>query len=320
MPNSRPPAAWVSRISKFSATAEQILIGSPATLAVEYGPFSHDKLREQATKAGFTRRLYKNAELWISPAPDAMSVAYISERVLLVAKAGTLEDAVARVSDPKNRSYSPLLARGSRYSKEDLWVVATRLPDPLASSFVPFAWEATAFEGSVSVWDGLHAVAAVERASPTRAMDLADSIAESLASRPALAEGTEITTHERSVLIRMDLDEDQLAESLRPADPNAAVAIAAAPAPPPPIPAPNPAPTPISAAKPQARAFVAPAPAPPTARVTTVVALPEVDVRSDVAQTAGGSPQASLPAAPPRPLTIKIIGLPEGTREIPLGR
>src|SRR5262249_6744603 len=149
----------------------------------------------------------KNAELWANPHSDGMSVAYISEKVLLVGSTSTLESEIARVGDPKNRSYSPLLARGARYIKEDLWVVAAKLPDPLASTFVPFDWEATAFEGSVSMWDGLHAVAAVERSNPSRAMDLADVIAMSLASRPAMAEGTEITTHDRSVLIRMDLDE-----------------------------------------------------------------------------------------------------------------
>jgi hypothetical protein len=276
-------------------TAEQILVGSPRLLAVEYGTFSHDKLRDQATKKGFVRRMLKTAELWVSPEADTLSVAYVNEKILLVGSAVTLESEIARVADPKSRSYSPLLARGARYIKEDLWVVAAKLPDPLASTFVPFDWEATAFEGSVSVWEGLHAVAAVERSTPTRAMDLADSIATSLASRPAMAEGTEVTTHDRSVMIRMDLDEDHLAASMN-SSADAANAVASAepihaPEPPPanPVPAPsNPAKTfvPVAAAKPKGTAPVAIVP--PLVKVSPAAAAPVVAI----------APIASSPAKP----------------------
>jgi hypothetical protein len=340
-------------------TAEQVLIGSPQLLAIEYGTFSHEKLRDQASKKNFSRRLVKNSELWVSPEPNALSVAYISEKVLLVGKVSTLESEIARVADPKSRSYSPLLARGARYIKEDLWVVAARLPDPLASSFIPFDWEATAFEGSVSVWDGLHAVAAVERSTPTRAMDLADTIAMSLASRPAMAEGTEITTRDRSVLIRMDLDDDQLAASMRQ-EPDAPVVAAetiyAAPPAPvasastvsktftpkpvavksapasrpvsvPPVPAISAPVTPVSVAvvpgiavpapvKPQPRTFVTPASPAPIAqpKETAAIALPDVDVRSDIALKADSSTPTS--ALPPKPRVIRIVGLDDGPREI----
>lgn len=344
-------------------TAEQILIGSPRLLAIEYGTFSHDKLRDQATKKSFTRRMLKSAELWVSPEADSLSIAYVSEKILLVGSAATLESEIARVADPKSRSYSPLLARGARYIKEDLWVVASKLPDPLASTFVPFDWEATAFEGSVSVWEGLHAVAAVERSSPMRAMDLADSIATTLASRPAMAEGTEVTTHERSVMIRMDLDEEHLAASMNSAEAPSALASAesihapepavANSAPAPSVPAktfvpataakpaaPSPvaivppavkvtpapaapvvaiAPVASAPAKPQPKAFVPPAPAASSTQTTAAqtsasIALPDVDVHSNIAITPQGSaPQSNLP---PKPRVIKIVGLDDGPREI----
>ena len=283
--------------------AEQILIGSPTMLAVEYGTFPIAKLRTQAAEKGLKRATFKRAELWISSDPNVMSVAYIQEKLLLIGNRANIEDAVDRVSDPKNQAYSPLLARAARYSKEDLWVVASRLPDPLASKFVPLEVEANAFEGAFSVWDGLHLVAAIERPTPLRALDFADSLAENLASRPALSEATEISTRDRSVLIRMDLDPVELASTLRmPVEGETSAAeshelLTAAPV------------------KPQPRSFVPPDKsnsAPVTAEISS--AAPESPAVEPSSQP---PPQAALP---PPPRVIRILGLESGPREIPLGQ
>jgi hypothetical protein len=281
--------------------AQQIVIGGPSMLAVAYGSFPLDKLRAQAAAAHLTKSRFQSAELWISSDPETSSVAYISERLLLVGPVKSIEQSIVRVADPKNRAYSPLMARAARYAQEDLWVVASRLPDPLASMFLPFEIEATAFEGSVSAWEGLHVVASIERATPMAALDFADWLAESLANRPAMAEGTEISTKERSVLVRMDLDEDQLYSSMRlPEAPQTAVVAAAA--------------------KPQAREFVAPAPhesqplAPASVPVEANLALPSLAGLNTV-QIATPM-KVILP--PPPPQRIRILGLEGGTREIPL--
>jgi len=294
-------------------TPEQILISSPSMLTIEYGTFPIGQLREQAAAKGLKKVAFKNAELWLSSDPAVKSVAYIQEKLLLVGSRQAIEDTINRLANAKERAYSPLLARAARYSKEDLWVVASSLPDPLASLFLPIEIEATAFEGSVSAWDGLHMVAAVERATPMKALDFADSLAQSLASRPAMAEGTEITTRDRSVLIRMDLDEEQLSSSMKvpllppnaPADPHSFVTVASAPV------------------KPQPKAFVPPTPvvtaatAPAAPAIQTLSAtIPEVTIAEATPQAA---PQINLPPAPPRPRVIKILGLESGPLEIPLG-
>lgn len=294
---------------EMARTAEQIVVGSPSFLVLEYGSFPLMKLRAQAEAGNLKRLPFKTAELFVSADPAVLSIAYIHEKLILLGSRKTLEDAVTRITNPKERAYSPLLARGARYSKEDLWVVAARLPDPLASQFLPLEVEATAFEGSVSIWDGLHMVAAIERSTPMKALDFADSLAESLANRPAMAEGTEITTRDRSVLIRMDLDEEELASSLR-------------------VPLAEPKPTHdphtlISQVAPPARtetqAFVPPPP--PRAKVASpeaafTMALPEpVVIAPPILQS---STAAALPPAPPR--KIRIIGLEGGPKEIPLGQ
>jgi hypothetical protein len=304
-------------------TPEQLLVASPSMMAIEYGTFPLAKLRTEAAEKGLKKVSNKGGELWISSDPAVNSVAYISEKLLLVGSQKSLEDAMNRIANTKERTYSPLLSRGARYSKEDIWVVSSRLPDPLASLFLPLDIEATAFEGSLSVWDGLHLVAAVERATPMKALDFADALAENLASRPAMAEATEISTRDRSVLIRMDLDELQLAASLRKptsgvtaaTDPHEAASLAVS------APTPAPAPAPV-AAKPQPKAFVPPAAAPvrapqPAPATLVVTALPESALAD---QPMVGSPQAMLPPAPPRPKMIKIIGLDSGVKEIPLGQ
>ena len=143
-------------------------------LAVEYGTFPAAKLRAQAAGAGMKRTTFKSVEIWVSPEADVHSVALLNGKLLLVGELDAIEEAVARVADGKKRSYSPLMARAARYSKEDLWVVTTALPDPLASLFVPFEIEANGFEGSISAWNGLHAVASIERASAAKALDFAE--------------------------------------------------------------------------------------------------------------------------------------------------
>ncbi len=281
--------------------AEQILIGSPTILAVEYGTFPIEKLRAQAESKGLKKVAFRPAELYVSTDPAVLSIAYVSEKLVLVGSRRTLEDTINRIANPKDRAFSPLLARAARYSKEDLWVVASRLPDPLASRYLPVEIDATAFEGSVSAWDGLHMVASVERPTPNKALDFADSLAEVLAARPAMAVGTEITTRDRSVLIRMDLDEEQLASSLKL--PSGAPAAVVALTPP---------------KRPQAKAFVPPPVQPVPAAVEPASLVAAAASETSIAvPTLMVAPKAMLPPGPPK--TVKILGLDSGPKEIPLG-
>jgi hypothetical protein len=279
-------------------TAEQILLGAPELLAVEYGKFPLARLREQAAAAGFQKSAWKGAELWLAPDVDQLSVAWIHERLLLVGQPRILKESIARVSDPKNRLYSPLLARAARYADQDLWIVARRLPDALASRFVPLEAEASAFEGALSMWNGLHLVAAIERPTPSQALELADDLAELLASRPVVAEGAEITTKDRSVLIRIDLNERQLAAALRRANP--APELAAAPA-----------------SQPQPKPFAPPpTPARAAASVPSEGLLAETHLPEATVAQAGFTAPIAPAAMPAKPKVIRILGLEAGPREI----
>ena len=188
---------------------DRILIASPSMLTIASGTFSQARLRQATTTKGFRRETFASVELWIAPDGGRPSIAIVSDKLLLIGPLSEIQVAL-------NTKYrSPMLAHAARYSEEDLWVVASRLPDTLASRFIPMEIEATAFEGSVSAWDGLHLVAAIEQTTSARAEEFADELELALDAHPAMAVGTEIMTHARSALVRMDLDKRQLAAALR---------------------------------------------------------------------------------------------------------
>lgn len=179
-------------------TADRLVIAGPSELAVVSGNFSISSLKRQFEAVGL---LQNEPDVWIG---SESAIALLSDKLLIIGDLKAITEALAP------HRPCPLTPRAVPYLDEDLWVVASRLPDPLAARFVPLDQEATAFEGSVSVWDGLHLVAAIEQSSVLRAERLAAEIGDMLQARPAMAPGAEITIHGRSVLIRLDLDEQQL--------------------------------------------------------------------------------------------------------------
>ena len=108
----------------------------------------------QALAKGFKPASYGGVELWIAPAkprsgPPTLSVARMNDQLLLIGSRKTLEATIDRSQSDTGRFISPLLAQAARFSQtKDLWVVATQLPDPLASLFVPLDTSAKGFEGA----------------------------------------------------------------------------------------------------------------------------------------------------------------------------
>lgn len=204
--------AQLSLDASFLEAADELLIASPSMLLVAHGIFTSPALRDHATANGF-RRANGTPEFWIS-ASGQTALAFVNGELLLAGPRAAVQQALLWKT-PSSLQPSHLITRGARYAQEDLWIVASRLPDPLASLFIPLDLQATAFEGSVSAWDGLHLVAAIEVGDSEGALDLAGTLEDALESRPVMKEGTKIETRNRSVLMRMDLDERQVHASLR---------------------------------------------------------------------------------------------------------
>jgi len=222
--------------------ARQILISSlsssPAVLAVASGNFPAATVREQAIRKGLKRVVYREIEIWVTPGKDTLSVARLSDGLTLLGRVKNLQDAIDRsLLDDADRSYTPLLARAARYSQDDLWVVADRLPDPLADRFVPIDAEAEGFEGGVSLQGGLRLGAVLHASSEEAATQLAESLKQMVLSLPPVARGIQVGLDQNNVTLAVAVSGEQLVAGLRGSGETPVALTASAPKPVPPKPA-----------------------------------------------------------------------------------
>jgi hypothetical protein len=198
----------------------EILISSPALLAAETGDFPDATLRQQALAHKFKHMVYRGVTLWISPRTDLLSVAQIGEGLVLLGARETLQAAIDNSLAETGRVYSPLLERAARFSATgDLWVVAARLPDPLAGLFVPVDADATGFDGQVSVRGGLELQATIQTASAEAANALAAQLRQAGPSLPSVARGLEVAVQDDSVNLALHVTPAELSAGLRHAPP-----------------------------------------------------------------------------------------------------
>lgn len=290
--------------------AREVIISSPDLLAAEAGSFPAAVVKDQAGRAGLHRAVYHGVTLWIPDSPKALGVAQISEQLILVGARKSLESAVERGTTPLGAAYSPLLPRAARFSQTgDLWVVAVRLPDPLANLFVPLEVEGFGFTGQVSVRDGLTVEASFDASSIGAAAAIAAQLKDQAQSLTVLAQGLAVTSDRRTVNIELQASAEELAAAIGPRP-----AVSAAPAA-------GVTASPVPA--PQAPAVVASAPVKPkfAERKLEPVVAPAPAPVSQPAPVAVAEP---APAAPPKlpqqagPQVVRIIGLDDGPREIVL--
>lgn len=217
--------------------ARQILVSSPALLAIAEGDFPEATLREQAIQKGLKRMVYRDFEIWVTPGRDTLSIAHMSDQLVMLGHVADLKGAIDRsLLEDADRRYSPLLARAARYSQDDLWVVAAGLPDPLAGRFVPIDAEAEGFEGGVSLQGGLSLGAVLSASSEEAATALAETLKQMVLSLPPVARGIQVVIAQNDVTLALGLTSEQLAAGLR----SSAPAVAKAEPKPEPLAAPKP--------------------------------------------------------------------------------
>jgi len=196
--------------------ARQIVISSPALLAMAAGNFSSATLRDQATRKGLKRALYREVEIWVTPGKGTLSIARMNDQLVLLGLLKNLQDAIDRtLRDDANRNFSPLLARAARYSRDDLWVVAARLPDDLAGRFLPLDADAEGFEGGVSLDNGLKLKAVFNSSSEDAADKLVETLKGMLISMPLGTRGIEVRIDQNDVTLSMAVTAEQLRAGLK---------------------------------------------------------------------------------------------------------
>jgi len=200
--------------------ARQIVISSPALLAMAAGNFPAATLREQAVRKGLKRALYRDVEIWVTPGKETLSIARMNDQLVLLGLVKNLQEAIDRsLLEEANRGFSPLLARAAHYSQDDLWVVAATLPDPLADRFIPIDAEAEGFEGGVSLGTGLKLKAVFTSSSEDAADQMVETLKGMLVSMPLGTRGIEIAIDQNNVTLSMAVTEQQLAAGLRTTTP-----------------------------------------------------------------------------------------------------
>jgi hypothetical protein len=195
--------------------ARQIVISSPVLLAMAAGDFPAATVREQAVRKGLKRTLYHEVEIWVTPGKETLSVALMNEQLLLLGKVKNLQDTIDRNLLEQTSGFSPLLARAAHYAQEDLWVVATRLPDDLAERFIPIDAETEGFEGGVSLAGGLKLKALFTTSSEETADHLVDTLKGMLVALPMATQGIELRIDQNNVSLSMAVTEAQLAAGLK---------------------------------------------------------------------------------------------------------
>jgi len=195
------------------AAARQILIASPSLVAIATGDFNSVTLRVEAAKLGMNPASYHGVTLWIAPKP-LLSVGLLNEGLLIAGERPALEAAIDR-SQSEHRRYSLLLSRAARYAQTGLFVIADKLPDPLASIFVPIEGETRAFEGYVTVGDGLAVEASFDGGSDANAETIAAGIRQSIPSLPEVAQSLDVKVDGRDVYLSLELAQAEFAAALR---------------------------------------------------------------------------------------------------------
>ena len=207
--------------------ARQIVISSPVLLAMATGDFTEATVREQAIGKGLKRAVYHDVEIWVTPGKETLSIARMSDQLVLLAKLKNLQYAIDRsLLEEAKRGFSPLLAKAARYSQDDLWVVANSLPDVLAERFIPINAEAEGFEGGVSFQGGLNLKAVFATSSEEAANHLVGAMKETLVSLPLATRGIELRIDQTNVTLSMAVSEAQLAAGLKQSEPAVANATA----------------------------------------------------------------------------------------------
>jgi hypothetical protein len=327
--------------------SRDFLISSPPLLAGANGGCTAATLRDQAVAGGMKPLFYKGFTVWIASGPNALGAAQFGDQLALIGSPKAIEAAIDRSLDPARR-YSPLLISGARLAHaRDLWVVAAELPDPLAGRFVPLDLTARNFEGGITARDGLEVGAILDTPSDTAAALVAASILNSIPGFPAVAKGLQVASNGNSVVLALQVPRAQLLASLRQTEAQDSAKASVEPAPPAPSselgraqvsarqdsyqpgtqhaqaaaqhdaiqPASHPDRVqPAAQHDPPQLKFaerVPPAPKPAAAPVPAPTAVATLPV---------ATPAPTPPPVPekPGPQVIRIYGLDEGVREIPL--
>jgi len=172
-------------------------------LAVEAGAFAEAAVRDQAEKAGLLGVVYQSVNLWLPKQTDEPGIAQIGGDLLLVGTETALRAAIDRsLSTSVAKRNQTLAERMSHISgTPDLWVVAAKLPDPLADLLAPIDAAGAGFSGQISLDHGFTLHASFDAFSAESATLFSHDWPERLVPVDASGQDLRIGTKEAQVTI-----------------------------------------------------------------------------------------------------------------------
>ena len=198
-------------------SSRQIVLSAPDFLALFNGSFLASEVEEEAIGAGLRLSTYKGVRIWFAPEKNRRSLAQVSDTLLLVGWKDTLEAVIDRGMDSTARTNAPLLGRGAKLAgNSDFWIATTELPNPLVTVFVPLGIETGDFDGAVSVRGGLRVDARYAMGSTEDAVLSAQYFRDAAASFHAILKNLHIIAEGESVLLKLDVSENELQNLMRP--------------------------------------------------------------------------------------------------------
>lgn len=288
----------------FAQQVDRILVsspgggsGEPRFLVAMRGKFPLARLREFVLKQGGLSRRHAGVEL-IEPPPNAgedVCLALIDAQTILAGDQDSLLDAVESRRQPQDEH--PSLARARELSREhDLWVLVESLDafPRQGGAQPPFLADVRALEGGLSARSGLQLLLRLSMTSPETAASLAGAVMSLGKMAPAqdpmgqLLSRLSAVPDRDTVRIQLALDPKQVQQTV--------ASIAGS----------------MGAGKRSLTDWVSPSPRlgvpPPVAATAAVRAVQRAPQPEPVV--------AAKPREPERKV-IRIVGLEEGTREIP---
>ncbi|MEO8029012.1 MAG: hypothetical protein ABI823_21205, partial [Bryobacteraceae bacterium] len=189
---------------------DQILVTGPDVLVIATGAYHAEFLK--ALPKGI---VYRNIAM---RGTSKATVAMLNETTLLLGPRKTVQAAIER-SLAETRKLNPLFARGATLAAaNDFWVIAKRLPDPVAGAFLPIdviADEIEAVEGGILFRDGLRMQGTLRALTSGRAKAVAEHLQRLLPDLPQIVRGLEVDPVDDEVKLLLAVSEKELTSGLR---------------------------------------------------------------------------------------------------------
>ncbi len=189
---------------------DQLLIAGPEVLVIATGAYSNEFMK--ALPKGV---VYRNVAM---RGTSKQTAAMLNDQTLLMGTRKAVQAAIDRSLNETRKPNSMFAKAAVLAGSDDFWVVARKLPDPVASAFLPLDAiedEVEGVEGGISFRDGLHVHGTLRASSAARAKGVSGHVQKLLPEMPEIARGMNVEPVDDEVKLGLSLSAEQVATGLK---------------------------------------------------------------------------------------------------------